>query len=211
MQWSPSLKTTLKLRQKRSYITEGWSLVRCTFTWKQEGTGGAWSGVCLHGKGHVVLGQVYIYMGTDRWCLVRCTFTWEQTGGAWLGVQLHGNRQVVLGQVYSYMGTDRWCLVRCTVTRKGASFRNRHGLKWWPLIRMVLHPGLQRTLSVSQFVFVIWDYMGWVWGSWISLEERKCMYKFLGRNVSCILQQQKWCVYWSVHFRTSGILSLQRG
>ena len=59
-----------------------------------------------------MLGQVYIYMGTDRWCLVRCTFTWEQTGGAWLGVQLHGNRQVVLGQVYSYMGTDRWCLVR---------------------------------------------------------------------------------------------------
>ena len=64
MQWSPSLKTTLKLRQKQSYIKEGWSLVRCTFTWK--GTGGAWSDVCLHGKGLVVLGQVYSYTERDR-------------------------------------------------------------------------------------------------------------------------------------------------
>ena len=119
-----------------------------------------------------MLGQVYIYMGTDRWCLVRCTVTWEQTGGAWsgvhlhgktggawLGVQLHGNRQVVLGQVYSYVGTDRWCLVRCTVTRKGAGFRNRHGLKWWPLISMVLHPGLHCTLFHNLFLLfeIIWD------------------------------------------------------
>ena len=146
-----------------------WCLVRCMFTW--EGTGGAWSGVQLHGKRQVVLGQVYVYMGRDRWCLVRCTFTWEQIGGAWSGVCLHGKRQVVLGQVYIYMGRDRWCLVRCTVTRKGTGFRNRHGLKWWPLIRMVLHLGLHCTLSVSQFVFVIWDYMGWVatgflWKKW---------------------------------------------
>ena len=63
------------------------------FTW--EGTGGAWSGVQLHGKRQVVLGQVYVYMGRDRWCLVRCTFTWEETGGAWSGVQLHGKGQVL--------------------------------------------------------------------------------------------------------------------
>lgn len=55
---------------------------------------------------------------------------------------------------------------------------------------------------------IIWDgseVAGFLWKKWSA-----CIH-FLVSNVSCILQQQNWCVYWSVHFRTSGILSLQRG